>query len=325
VPVTIDEIDAIAALPDDRSEERNLRITVAYADLASDFADLVDERNCNWCSFGTWASEGAGRAIRGEQTERSWLLRSMRRWHPAYPHMVEIASLAFATGNRLVFEDIGRAFAEFHLALGEGDAAVAAFLDRLAPPVDLDTVDVAFDPPVGLRAGFEAYLEAMAASGPRRAQLIFLANLCMAYVEQANVQAPLLDAFASIIPDLLKRHRGTRLLAQRIAARVVTETTLELQIADEHFRPGRRLPALAGVLYPPDLVDLDPERFGRFELVLSRGRRVPDADDWTSLRDRLRYIGALMRSRQQRPDLIRGCPFTPERRAEIRAGSLQPQ
>jgi hypothetical protein len=324
MPITTEDVDAIASLPDDRAEERNLRISVAYGDLAEDFALLVDDRNLSWCTFGTWASEGVGHAIRHEQTARSWVLRAMQRWHPEYPDMVAIASQAFATGNRDVFDDIGRAFARFHLALREGEAAVLAFLDGLAPATNLDAVDVAFDPPVGLRVGFEAYVEVAEAEPARRAQLVYFANLCMAHVEQVRLQAPLLGAFGSIIPERLKAHRSTRRLAERITARLVTEAILELQIADEHFRPGRRLPALDGVLYPPDLDVLDSELFGRFDAVLPRGRRrAPDADDWTSLRDRLRYIGALMRSRQQVTALLTESPFTDEQRVQIRDGRLR--
>ena len=61
-----------------------------------------------------------------------------------------------------------------------------------------------------------------------------------------------------------------------------------------------------------DAINLDPVLFERFTEVVAPpdARDAPDADDWTSLRDRLRYIGALMRSRQQAPDLLGQAPFT---------------
>jgi hypothetical protein len=312
---TVNQVDAIVAEPD--PVLRNLRISVAYGRMGTDFADRVDRRNLSWCGFGTWASEGVGRAIRHHQTDRSLVLRTFRRLAPRhYAGVAVVAADAFARGNCLVFDHIGRAFAGFHAAMD--DARSVAMDDFLAalPVEEPEGVDLEMAPPLGLPDAFRAYLAAIGEDDPRRrAQLVALANLCVAYVEQVRLQEPIETAFASLLPAGWRRPH-----AEMVLARLLTETTLTLPLGDETVRPGRRMPRLEGRSWPADLTDLDADLFGRFGDLTSNHR--PEADDWRSLRDRLRYIGGLMRSRQQARGLFEERPFTSAQIDEIEAGQV---
>lgn len=329
VSVTVADVDRIVAVDD--PVLRNLQITVAYGRMAADFAELVDRENLSWCGFGTWASEGVGASIRHHQTDQSIVLRAMRVIRRrGYPEIARTAAAAFADGNRSVFDHIGRGFAGFHEAITatEPGAMDRFFADLPGPerPRAGTTVDVAFHPDVGLADGFAAYREVLvtpaadAAGRSRRAQLVCLGNLCLAHVEQVRLQGPIEDAFSSVLGRCLAGRRAAR----AAAARLVTETILELRLGPEEFRPGRPMPDLDGRRFPADLVDLDPASFERFAEVVvpATARQAPDADDWTSLRDRLRYIGALMRSRQQAPALLGEMPFTEAEREQIEAGTV---
>ena len=64
---TVDDVDRIAALEDDRI--RNLRITHTYHLLTVAFA-TVARGGAHWCTFAVWASKQAGCSIRGEDFRR---------------------------------------------------------------------------------------------------------------------------------------------------------------------------------------------------------------------------------------------------------------
>ena len=310
--VTVNQVDAIVAEPD--PVLRNLQISLAYGRMGADFAEQVDAVNLSWCGFGAWASEGVGRAIRHHQTDQSLVLRSFRWLAPThYAEVAVVAAEAFAWGNRRVFEHIGRAFAGFHTAMH--DDTMDDFLAGLTVEEAVD-VDLVLHPPLGLPDAFRAYREAATEDDPRRrAQLVAVANLAVAYVEQVRLQQPIEVAFEALLPGRLRRP-----LTEKLMARLLTETTLTLPLGDEELRPGRRMRGLAGRTWPDDLRELDLDLFDRFREVTAHDR--PDADDWRSLKDRLRYIGALMRSRQQATALFDRLPFTPAEIDEIDAGRV---
>jgi hypothetical protein len=324
--VSVEQVDEIVALDD--PVLRNLKITLAYGRMGHDFAEHVDDRNLSWCTFGTWASEGVGSAIRHHETEKSIplrILRAVRR--TAYPGIARAAAAAFAEGNQRVFDDIGRAFAGYFEALAaEADdpTSVERFLDALPPfPTDAG-IDLALTPPPGLREGFAAYEAARRTDDPRRrAELVCFANLCLAHVEQVRLQGPIVAAFGAVVPKRwLKEDRLTRL-----ADRLVTETILKIRIDRRRYRPGWRVPKRAGRRFPEDLTELDASLFAVFDEagVTTGGRSdMPHANHWRSLRDRLTYIGALMRSLQQVRSLIGPLPLAPCQIAAIDRGEAPP-
>jgi hypothetical protein len=321
--VTTADVDRIVAEKD--RALRNLQITVAYGRLAEDFVERVDATNLSWCGFGMWASEGVGAAIRHHQTDRTPVLRAMRATlGDRYRTLARIAAQAFAVGNRSVFDHIGRGFAGFHAAIDDGRAD--AHLDQLERDAGLERVprglDVDGTRPLGLADGFRHYLAATTSdNGWKRAQLVAAGNLTLAYVEQLRLQRPVRRAFGSALP----RGLVGRPVPRRAAARFFTETVLKVKVGDEEFEPGGELPPTdTGHHWPTDLEVLDPTLFAPFEDVLPHDGRAPDSDDWTELSDRLRYIGALMRSRQQQHDLFTDHPFDEDEVEAIWSGRIPP-
>jgi hypothetical protein len=323
--VTVRQVDEIVAI--NNPVLRNLKITVAYGRMAREFAGWIPGPDLSWCAFGTWASEGVGGAIRRHHTDKSFplkVLRFVRRG--SYEEIAAAASTAFAEGNQAVFDHIGRAFARFHEALAEDSAT--AIDDALAGMSDVPgrshrkvKLDLEISPPVRLADGFTLYLRARDEPDPaRRAQLVAAANLCLAHVEQVRLQKPIDDAFGAVLPRCWRESDRCR----EVASRFVTEVILTLPLGDEVVHPGHPLPPLDGRLWPEHLEPPDDELFARFVDVLPGADTVtaPEAAHWTSLRDRLTYIAALMRSRQQVPKLAGRLPFTPAEVALIDAGRI---
>ena len=288
---------------------RNLRISEAYHRISLDLAELLGGDDAPWTQFATWTSEDVGGAIRGEWTDRSCLLRLVRRVHPHYEDISDSVAAAFTAGNARVFAEVGGACVAFVHAVGDGPGAVQRFLDGLDPTPRGDGIVA---PPVILRDAFAAYLEAIDQEGDERARSIALGNLCLAVVEQDRVQPEIAATFGAFAAG---RPEGS--WVRRMVVRGVTELVLEVEIGPGVVvHPGRHLHHRAG---PVDLGCLrDDPRFNRFGSLLAVPD--PDADRWTDLADRLRFIAALMSRYQQDPNLLGSCPFVvPEDCETIRA------
>ena len=67
--ITKEEIDGI--VNQENLLVRNLQSTQGYYDVSQGLRRFVSRKNMNWFSFGTWASKGAGRAIRHETLPKS--------------------------------------------------------------------------------------------------------------------------------------------------------------------------------------------------------------------------------------------------------------
>lgn len=321
--VTMADVDRIVA--EKNRALRNLQITVAYGRMADDFVDRVDARNLSWCGFGTWASEGVGAAIRHRHSDRKLVLKVMKStMRTRFRILARTAAQAFAVGNRSVFDHIGRGFAGFHAAIDEGttDTFLADLERRHGNEPVPRGVHVDVELPLGLADGFRHYAEVGHTRDEwQRAQLVAAGNLTLAYVEQLRLQRPIRRAFGSPLPRGMIQRRFPR----RAAARFFTETAMELQVGSTVYKPRQRLPAQPhGHHWPIDLEVLDPGLFEDFEGFVVERSRAPQSKDWTDLGDRLRYIGALMRSRQQARELFTGGPFSPAERDEIWAGRIPP-
>jgi hypothetical protein len=195
---------------------RNLRITQAYFDLSTACHGPVTA-NANWCTFATWASQQAGRTVRGEDLVDSLKRRALLatpflavvekvgRWFVRQglfnPNErlgrlanaihgpldgLEAASREIALGNQRVFEEIGFEFARF-LAMRGGDvshnaAGLAEFTAGLRPGAPPDGQD-------RLKEAFANYYAARFTADPEaRAQLEYLANVQIGIHEQIRLQ-----------------------------------------------------------------------------------------------------------------------------------------
>jgi hypothetical protein len=311
VVVTSATVDEVVREPD--PVLRNLRISVTYARLAREFAELVGPRDAPWVQFATWTSEDVGLAIRGQQTERRWFLRLVRRLRRDYEALAARASAAFSAGNTDVFGHVGRSFVGFHDALrAEAPDAVERFVAGLDP----QRHGGGAIPEVGLADAFGAYADAATADDDgRRARSVALGNLALAVIEQSRVQPQIEETF-TLFAEGLPSHPRVR----RLVGRLVTELALEVTMGDVHVRPGRGLPP--GLAVPPDLVALvrHDDRFGAYRSLLPP--EPPDSDRWMELADRVTFIAALMPLLQQSPRLLGTAPFTDEEMAAIEAGDV---
>jgi hypothetical protein len=352
---------------------RNLRITQAYHELSTGLAAWVGQ-GASWCTFATWASRQAGQTIRRQDLARtletglggaeeigaavtrlSDILRAVGRiadrsllvaavLEIASPvRAAERASEAVARGNLKVFEEIGRAFARFVAALGEGGDAAGRVAAGLRPGPPPDGQDL-------LRAAFAGYRRAIAATDAGvRAEQLLLANLRIGLHEQTRLQpeiAHALDApvahprevkarlLARLLPDApaLLQHldkddgpldRFVDRLVEGLRRRVRELLTEHLMTLD---LPGGRLRLGADVIgtCPPHL--LRP-RDAELRALLVTIDPAPGstagsaARDWADLSQRMHFIGELFRTRHEDPSL-RQAPFDVEQLAAIRDGRM---
>jgi hypothetical protein len=215
------DVDATASIAEPIL--RNLRITVAYAQLSSAFARWLPG-GANWCTFATWASLQAGHTIRKEDLARVVADRVrmhlerrpiIGRAHRVFGVSVERlsalvgevsqglpgidrASDQVAVGNRKVFEEIGREFARF---LDEDGASTEAFTRGLRGG------------PASRRSGTVAarlrHLRgcASARDATARAQLLLLANVQIGLHEQTRLQPEIRGAMDAALLDVADTRR----------------------------------------------------------------------------------------------------------------------
>jgi len=366
-----EEVVEISSISD--STIRNLRITDCYHRLSSTMS-LRTGAGANWCTFATWASRQAGCTIRGEDLHER-LKESLRPgWALSHPieslwrallragifnpnttlgRLVKVihtpfdaferASQTVAEGNLKVFAEIGYEFARYLRACPAGVAVDSApfqeFLSglRAGPPPDGQDY---------LRQAFLCYpQQATEMNAPKRAQLLFLANVAIGLHEQTRLQPQIQRAMESApdtARDLTRRVAsvlapGNRLLefllrpfgfivhrfrrfAREITRRAVTESMMVLSLPGAVLSLGRNL----DVAFPPVLAQLtEPELqqiYARFEPL---GGSCTDcgAQDWADLRQRMHYILHLFRAFHLAPELM-NAPFSPQQMKQLRLGQL---
>jgi hypothetical protein len=373
------EMEAIAALPD--PVQRNLQITLAYHDLNHALATRLGYKNGNWCAYTTWASKMAGSFIRGERSSLSvqkylehagYVRQALARLNQVLARFNQTISLKpgflaaiidqvtdevaahIGHGNQLVFAEMGPHFAHFLETFAGSttydETELARFLSGrfIAGPLGDGGQDM-------LIAAFSHYYEAMfVPESKARAELILLANLCIAYHEQTRLQealtramnAPLelkletaaVDAtyrwLQANLPPLIAGpvwsiwQKPLRLLAHRIAREwrsTMTRWFMMIKLPAETLRLGQDVPLLeTGEMFPaelrrlqhPALLALLQELDGTLDS--SRGSA---ANDWACLRDRMNFLVDFFRSRQQDIRLYQQ-PFYDAQLAVIRAGGI---
>lgn len=374
---TVDEIDRIAQVRD--PIVRNLLITEAYHRAARALASRTGAA-ANWCHFATWASRQAGQTIRGEDlvealrcrldlpvsvthpihslwrkllaaglfdpaTRLGRIVRAVRG--PLDPF--ERTSDAVARGNRKVFEEIAREFARFLAGPASDRAPDEAALERFLASLRDG------DPPEGqqlLRRAFTRYYQALFEPAlPRRAALLYLANVEVGWHEQSRLQPEIQEALEA--PAIELQALGMRLLAvvhpaadrwpravrvplalaagtagwplaraaRRVAREAITECLMVLRMpAGRVLRLSRNLDAP----YPASLRRLsDPDATAvleRFHCDAS-GAHDCSTQDWARLDQRMHFISHLFRAFQEDPS-IGSAPFTEEQMASLAAGRI---
>lgn len=364
----------VAAIVDaDDPVRRNYRITVGYWQIARAMRHRLP-RGATWCAFGTWASRQAGTSIRKEDVERAVarrmqaklerrpVLREARRvlklaW--GAPHEdedllarlvgnlsqglpgIDRASAALATGNALIFREIGREFSRY---LADG---ASAFGDSFRSGASPDGQDL-------LKSAFTHYATAeQNGDAHARAQLLLLANVQVALHEQTVAQPLIREALDSALLDVADTRRrvvsrldalltdgpvgvlqtslGTRVFhaladeiseeLRTVARMVITERMMSIEMpSGQILRLGSDVP----VAFPSSLVSVT---HGVLAEQLAQLDPTPDSAvgsgtvDWSSLSDRMHFLADFFRCYQEDPSLF-APPFSDEDLRAIERGGL---
>lgn len=224
---------------------RNLRITQSYHDLSAAMTSLLGPRNGTWSMFGTWASKTAGSFIRGDE-----MPASVRRAVTSSPSVQERGgvlshaleevghtamtpleaaeqlagrlsvdvSLYIMQGNKVVFEEMGGAYARFLEVVGPDfdEESLARLLAEFEPgdvrpdavTIDWSTRTITTERRGGqslLREMLQQYALAMREpNAARRAQLVLYANALGGIHEQTRLQAYIEKSLDVPIDDLFR-------------------------------------------------------------------------------------------------------------------------
>ena len=239
-------IDKIVAM-DDEPVLRNLLITQGYHDLSQGIAELIGAGNATWATFGCWASKTAGRFVRGDEAP-AFIRRAMRSSRTVAQQarriraslldrleteieapfkavvdtagqLVEDVSLYMAAGNKVVFAEIGGAFARFCEVFADRsftEDRLEALLSEYPPgPAEPDKVivdrkarrvtSIERGGASLLREMLQQYfLAAREPDGRRKAQIVLLGNAYGGIHEQTRLQPYIAGSIDEPVEDLLR-------------------------------------------------------------------------------------------------------------------------
>jgi hypothetical protein len=367
---TVEDVARITSISD--PVIRNLNITQGYFELSQAMSKYTDG-NPNWCTFAVWASKQAGQSIRKEDLNRIFenyfhnspevitLVKSLSEHADIIKKLPEVKAIsnfvlkvlnpdaafdhsadAVATGNRIVFSEIGGEFARFlSIFRSEQDFTeenILKFCSAFKPG----------NPPHGqqmLKDAFTSYFEARKQTDEKlKAEMILYSNLLIGYHEQTRLQPQIVEALNAAFTneDELKNNllRGLLLgfwlriryyitkllqrkmpldeavdqllkLAKQKVREVITDCMMTLHIpTNELLKLGedlqRKFPQILQHIINPKLKELlskiDPT---------PNSLKESGAKDWGDLLDRIHFIADLFRAYFEHHSLYNQ-PFTDE-------------
>jgi hypothetical protein len=269
----------------------------------------------------------------------AWIVGVMERV------LVQVGRL-IAQGNLKVFEELAPVFSRFL----EGFSPSGPDASRIEPllaglragATEAGGQDL-------LRDALTAYWEALAEREPRRrAQLMLLGNAEIGMHEQIRLQPYIAGALGAPVRETLIAGLEEQLggaaadlldplldpltdMLEDLWERYATREMMRLALPDGPLFLGRDLPAPSGrPLFPAalDQIELPQLRdllagLNALEARVAEAQVAADsaAEDWSELKDRMRFITELFRSRQQDPRMMEE-PFSREHRDEILAGRV---
>lgn len=330
--ITLADVTVITAIADGAS--RNRAITEAYGDISQELATHLGTANASWPTFAVWASNTVGRLIRGDlaaaflpgnegytrvlgavEDEVDDLARE------AFDLVLDretsaglLATLtsgvgdALAAGNAEVFGEIASVIVRYLDRLRAG-AAAADDVDDLATTL---TCSRGADP-TPLREGVRAYHRALGSppGSSARAREVLTANYYIGAHEQWHLQrhvsaamdAPALFVLSGIgwLVDQFVASWSDRIRATW--REVCTDILMRFALPEEDLALGEDVPPWQGQDFPQPLATL-PQGTPARSLWITFNGPADDlagsaADDWAVLGERMRFITALFRSRQQ--------------------------
>ena len=345
---------------------RNLLVTQGYHELSRDFARMLGPENVTWFSFASWSSKSVGSFLQNDQLPhvlRRVLVERPR--DSVLPAAIRGMRSYLSLGNTEVFGELAPVFGNFLDTFGaDGEADydklenyLATLRDGPSEPDrvqrDPETRALEFVARAGqsrLREAMRQYYRAKFEADPKRkAEHVLLANAYVGVHEQTRLQTYISGALELPLPlprrtldadDAAAAARESRWpLATResrwlseqarvMFRRFATERLLTLKLPDSLVRLGRDLSAAPGHPLVPKLLEQfeHPELgavFAQYGRPTSPGTA---AADWTSLRQRMRFILALFRSRQRNQRLLEPTFSAPQvamlERRSVPAGPL---
>lgn len=306
--MTSARVREIVAL-DEQPIVRNLLITDAYHRLTLAMAQLLPGGDLAWPVFATWASKQAGVFIRQEEIPRA-LFEALELERVALVRAIlDGISRFIIGGNKIVFEELGLAFASFIETFAEPSARTEANLNTLLANFSEgesmpDQVTITPDGALvrkgdggqslvrtALRHYFEALRETQVDA---RAELMLLANVECGLHEQIRLQPYIGGALDAPIGELLRVAKvPDHPLAERsvdLARRVSTELLMTMTLPHEVIDLGCDLKAPVGAsMWPTELSHLRhptllalAERVGAYE-TRERELEFPDrVEGWVN-------------------------------------------
>lgn len=271
-PARVREIVAVEQQP----VLRNLLITDAYHQLTLAMAQLLPGADLAWPGFATWASKQAGTFIRQEEVPRA-LFDTLELERIAVVRAILDAITRFIiNGNKIVFEELGLAFAGFFETFAEPSARtetnLATLIARFSEGESVaDQVTITSDGELVrtgeggqslVRTALRHYFEALRETDvDARAELVLLANVECGLHEQIRLQPYIAGALDAPLGELLRLAKvPDHALAERsvdLARRIATEWLMTMATPHEIIDLGSDLPAPRGAsMWPTELRNL---------------------------------------------------------------------
>ena len=325
----------------------NLKITRCHYLLSLALRSVLgDEAGANFHSWAVWGSRKAGVTIRQEDLDEArrdgtvvggivgclvgiglgWSLRTWLGW-PIVPGMAlfgafcgaatgryiiirsrRLSSRLILQGNRKVLEDIGRQsarfIARFHSQQTSDPAALADFLKELRQG------ETSTGGQELLRRAFaQYYIAKYGSSVKERQEAAYLAN-CLAVLHEHIRLEPYIKGS---MPWIVRR--------------CVTKRLLQFDIGPVRLAVAKSVPSLDGIPFPESLRSLSNRELVEF-LTGPDGWDVRDPDrsghgaqDWTKIRERMRYIVNLFRALHLDASVWKA-PYDPDQLASVAQGRL---
>jgi len=375
---TVEDVARIAGIND--PVIRNLNITQGYYELSQAMSKYTDG-NPNWCTFAVWASKQAGQSIRKEDLSRTFehlfnkspeitlALNILAQQSSVIKNLPEVKAIsgfilkvlnpdaafdhsadAVATGNRIVFSEIGGEFARFLSVFRNEQDFTAENISRFCSAFKSG------NPPDGqqmLSDAFTSYFEARKQTDAKvKAEMILYSNLLIGYHEQTRLQPQIVEALnaafsnedelrSKFLKELLPgfwlriRYYLSRFLQRKLPLDEAIDQFLELA----KLRIREVITDCMMTLYIPtdellklgeDLRRKFPERLEHISTptlkeLLKKIDPTPDslkesgAKDWGDLSDRIHFIADLFRAYFEHQP-INNSPFNNEQVKVLKDG-----
>ncbi len=313
----------------------NREITADYTRLTNEMRERLgvgDRPVVDWCGFASWISFSLGAFLRSREDNEAldmhpWWRRIFIDW--ALPMLLKQEQWeGLAAGNRAIYTEM-RAFYEV-VAAFDGFTPQDAF-EQAGAAVDAvwDTEHFNFvedteeDKYWGRHAVRSLILAAATDDVHQKSELIFSASVALSAIEQRRTDVQIDAFFDGIISNRRWIPKRFRKRAMALSARFTTRWMTHFTFARRFVSVGRPLTQPDAGRYAEPGRTLDEITSPWAHVALDRFWVVadPQATDWRSYEQRMRFIVALFCNYQEVSDLLDYENFPEPTRTHALAGS----